>query len=295
MISYSIWIALSLICFGVLLLSIYLRKQQNTKYIQKYLVKKELTGEKKSKDPENLLDWLDTIIPSAFAMNESAINKKLLNAGVGSLKYAHLYLPIKYAVLLIGSAVIGLLFYDSLEVIVLIGALSLWVITILIVPDLVLDARVKAYRANITQQLPYVIDLLAVCVQTGMTIEASMGYLAKEMRGFDPKLAKLMERIDERSRIVSMDKALDEAYLHIPTSEMRSFVMTLKQSLRYGSSIYTTLTTLSSDIRQVTMLTVEERIGKLAAKMSIPLILFIMMPIVILIAVPGVMRMMSGA
>lgn len=104
-----------------------------------------------------------------------------------------------------------------------------------------------------------------------------------------------MERIDERSRIVSMDKALDEAYLHIPTSEMRSFVMTLKQSLRYGSSIYTTLTTLSSDIRQVTMLTVEERIGKLAAKMSIPLILFIMMPIVILIAVPGVMRMMSGA
>jgi tight adherence protein C len=42
------------------------------------------------------------------------------------------------------------------------------------------------------------------------------------------------------------------------------------------------------------MLGVEEKIGKLAAKMSIPLILFIMMPIVILITAPGIMRVMAN-
>jgi tight adherence protein C len=70
--------------------------------------------------------------------------------------------------------------------------------------------------------------------------------------------------------------------------------MTLKQSLQYGSSIYGVLTTLAGDIRDVQMLTLEEKIGKLAAKMSVPLILFIMIPIVILIAAPGILRMMSN-
>ncbi|MEC8483612.1 MAG: type II secretion system F family protein, partial [Pseudomonadota bacterium] len=50
---------------------------------------------------------------------------------------------------------------------------------------------------------------------------------------------------------------------------------------------------LSSEIRAVQMLSIEEKIGKLAAKMSVPLILFIMFPIVILIAAPGVMRMIN--
>ncbi len=72
---------------------------------------------------------------------------------------------------------------------------------------------------------------------------------------------------------------------------MRSFVMTLKQSLRYGSSIYGILTTLAADIRMVNMLQAEEKIGKLAAKMSVPLILFIMLPIVFVIVAPGIMRL----
>ncbi|MGF1911516.1 type II secretion system F family protein [Vibrio kasasachensis] len=294
MISHSVVIALLFIVFGILLFIASLKTEKNQKYFEKYLATEGEKKRDKEQKPEKLLDWIDAIVPSAFAVNETAINRKLTSAGAESLKYAHLYLPIKYAVLFIGCGVIGVLSYGSLETILLIGLLSFWVILTLIVPDMILDIRVKAYRAKITRQLPYVIDLLAVCVQTGMTIEASMGYLAEEMQSFDPKLARLLERIKERNQIVGMDKALDEAYDHIPTSEMRSFVMTLKQSLRYGSSIYQTLTTLSSDIRQVTMLVVEERIGKLAAKMSVPLILFIMIPIVILIAVPGVMRMMSN-
>lgn len=289
MMDYPSFIALSLIFFGVALLLFSLKKEKQQKYINKYLAPKN-----KDKEPEKFIDWLDNVIPNVLTANNEEVNQKLSDAGVYSFKYAHLYLPLKFITLFIGCGVITFMTYQSLEPILIISIISLWVILILIVPDSILDSRVKKYRSDMTRQLPYLIDLLAVCVQTGMTVEASMGYLASEMKGFDPKLARLLERTNERAHIVGLDKALDELYVHIPTPEMRSFVMTLKQSLQYGSSIYMTLTTLSSDIRKVTMLNIEEKIGQLAAKMSIPLILFIMIPIVILIAVPGVMRMFAG-
>ncbi|CAM3794761.1 Bacterial type II secretion system protein F domain protein [Vibrio aerogenes CECT 7868] len=284
---------LALIVLGAIILLIVSWREKKRQMVDKYLLEQK----EKGKATESLMAWLDHVVPASLAQNEAEINQKMINAGVYSFAYSHLYLPLKLSVMLIGCGVLFFLFYVRMEthLIVTVSLLSCWVIIILIVPDAVLDARVQAYRLTISRRLPYLIDLIAVCVQTGMTIEASMSYLAKEMSGFDPKLAKLVSRTNERARIIGLDKALDELYAHIPTSEMRSFVMTLKQSLQYGSSIYETLVTLSSDIRQVSMLTVEEKIGKLAAKMSVPLILFIMLPIVILIAVPGVMRLMSGA
>ncbi|WP_228481041.1 type II secretion system F family protein [Vibrio fluminensis] len=282
-------VALCLIGVGLLALVISFRQQKKHQSIYKYL------AEDKDNESQSLGDWLEVIVPKSLSVNEKEIQQKLYDSGNYSFKYAHLYLPIKYSMLAIGSAIIGFMFYGSLELPMLIASISCWAIATLIVPDMILNARIKAYQAAINRQLPYLIDLLAVCVQTGMTIESSLSYLAKEMQGFDPKLAQLLQRTNERAQLVGLDKALDEVHSHIPTPEMRSFVMTLKQSLQYGSSIYSTLTTLSADIRQVSMLTTEERIGKLAAKMSVPLILFIMMPIVILIAAPGVMRMLSGA
>jgi tight adherence protein C len=134
---------------------------------------------------------------------------------------------------------------------------------------------------------------MAICVQTGMTLEATIKYLAIELKSFDKDLAKLLAKVSDRANIVGLEKSLDELYLKLPTPEIRSFVMTLKQSLQYGSSIYTVLTTLAADIRDINMLTAEERIGKLAAKMSLPLILFIMFPIVIIILAPAAMRFMD--
>ena len=76
---------------------------------------------------------------------------------------------------------------------------------------------------------------------------------------------------------------------------MRSFVFSLTQSIKYGTSIQYALETLAKDIREVQVLELEEKVGKLSAKMSIPLILFIMFPVVILITAPGIMRMMANA
>lgn len=244
---------------------------------------------------KNWLVPLRNILRAAFSASEGDMKQKFLASGYYNTRYAIYYMPFKYSLLVSGAAVVYLIsepmgwkMTDTLVYCLL------WVVVALIFPDMYLAYRTKQLRIRVTNKLPYMIDLLAVCIQTGMTIEAAMMYLSQEMKDFDEDLGYLLNKTKDRTKVAGLEKALDELYERVPSNEMRSFVMTLKQSIQYGSSIYDVLTTLSAEIRAVQMLTVEEKIGKLAAKMSVPLILFIMFPIVILIAAPGIMRMMHG-
>jgi len=216
-------------------------------------------------------------------------------AGFYHISWAEHYLKIKYALLVIGLC--GYYFLSlnqSIEMTQHVVFIAVWVLICVVIPDIYIDYRTKQLRNKIANKLPYLLDLMAVCIQTGMTIESSMRYLSKEMAAFDRDISYFLDKTNDRSKIVSLEKALDELYELVPSNEMRSFVVTLKQSLRYGTSIYSILTTLAKDIRELQMLGMEEKIGKLAAKMSIPLILFIMVPIVILIAAPGIMRLVQS-
>ncbi len=251
-----------------------------------------LDNSSETKEPffDRLLDNFNFL----FSTNEE-IQQKFLAAGFYNTKFSPYFMPMKYIILVLGSSVLYILGdqldWSSSKFIVLATS---WLIAIIILPDAYLTTKAKNLRLKITNQLPYLLDLMAVCVQTGMTIETAMSYLCKEMADFDKDLSYMLNKTNERAKIVGLDTALEELYQRVPTNEMRSFVMTLTQSLKYGSSIYQTLTTLASDIREVQMLQIEDKIGKLSAKMSVPLILFIMFPIIILVAAPGLMRMMSG-
>ncbi|KLN63255.1 type II secretion system F family protein [Vibrio sp. VPAP30] len=249
--------------------------------------------EKQTDTDSHLVQALEKLT-SSFSSQEGEIKEKLEEAGLHNQNFAKYYMHFKYGVSVLGIVLIYLLAnMYSIASSKMVAAMAVWFVTCIIFPDSLLAARKRARQQRISGQLPYLLDLMAICVQTGMTLEATIKYLSLELRAFDKELASLLAKLDDRAQIVSLERALDELYEKLPTSEIRSFVMTLKQSLQYGSSIYQVLTTLASDIRDVNMLAAEERIGKLAAKMSLPLIVFIMMPIVVIILAPAVMRFMD--
>ncbi len=159
-------------------------------------------------------------------------------------------------------------------------------------PDMYIASKGKQNVKRMSNRLPFLLDLMNVCVHSGMTVESSLEYLAEEIETIDKSLAYVIKATVDRSKVVGIEKALEEFYELIPTSEAQSFVMTLAQSLQFGSSVGPTLKTLASDIREINMMDLEERIGKMGAKMAIPMIAFIMVPIVVLIAAPGIMRML---
>lgn len=287
-----IFFSLLLLCLGGGgLLFAFIRMASRKTFLDAYSVDAQDDAPQKK-----IFERLTALFANALSSNQAEIKHKFIAAGFYDFKYASLYMPFKYLLLVIGCAFIyWIAKVKGLQDSTLIALEASWLVLIIILPDALLAGKAKKLTHKISNQLPYLLDLMAVCVQTGMTIEAAMSYLSKEMAGFDKDLTEVLGKTNDRARIVGLATALDELYLRVPSNEMRSFVMTLKQSLQYGSSIYSVLTTLAGDIREVQMLGLEEKIGKLAAKMSIPLILFIMVPVVILIAAPGVMRMMLHA
>ncbi|NLS13076.1 type II secretion system F family protein [Vibrio sp. SM6] len=250
----------------------------------------------KSMRGHQLLHSFNSVIGSVVSLSESDVREKMIAAGIYHGRFDKWLFPLKYGVLTLGA--LGLMFawlQGQLEPSRLLLYASVWMVVCLLGPDWYLTMRKHNLQRGVSDRLPYLLDLMGVCVQTGMTIESSMRYLAAEMESFDPDLAYMLKKTNERAMLVGIEAALNELYDRIPTAEIRSFVMTLSQSLQYGSSISNVLATLSVDIREIQMLNLEEKIGKLAAKMSVPLILFIMLPIVVLITAPGILRLMSGA
>ncbi len=247
---------------------------------------------------QNKVSWQARIqggLQRYFSYRSNEIKEKFIKAGYYQGQFAWLYLPAKIIssllLLIVGFLFPSLLGLESFSQQVMLVAIGL--VVVIVLPDMLLESRKNKLTRRISNQLPYLLDLMAVCVQTGMTIEAAISYIAIEMSDFDKDLAHLLKTTDDRARVVGLNRALDELLHRVPSNEMRSFVFTLTQSLQYGSSVYGVLTTLAKDIREVQILQLEENVGKLSSKMSVPLILFIMFPIVILIAAPGVMRMMG--
>lgn len=243
-------------------------------------------------DRTSNLAQVGKVVTSFFAASNNVIAEKFIGAGFYNTAFAPYFFLIKYTVFFVGTAIIFLTgdapFTENLMTnIVWLAVLALVVV---IGPDLYLEMRRRALAIKITRKLPFLLDLMATCVQTGMTIESTLFYLTAEMASFDRDIAYMLKRLSDRAKTVGLEKALQDLYQRVPAPEMHSFVMTLTQSMQHGTSVYDILTTLSNDIRKVQLLALEEKAGKLASKMSIPMIIFIMLPVVVLIVAPGVMR-----
>jgi|GEM_PF-548590 len=290
--SWLIWTCLSfgglLLCYW--LVSQYIAQHQLTKLVGQF------SPNVRNGHPRQ--QWIDNLlcpVTQLVSANEQQMHQRFIEAGIYQTRFSHLYMPLKYSALIVGELIVLVgCWWLSVEMSETVALMCGWAMASIALPDMVLAQRSKQRQRKLVGQLPYLIDLTAICVQSGMTIEASLKYLAKEMHSFDRDLCYLLSKTNNRARIVGMEAALEELYQEVPSTEMRSFVMTLNQSMQHGSSIYSMLTVLASDVREVHMLELEERIGKLAAKMSIPLIVFILIPIVFVIAAPGVMRMMQN-
>lgn len=147
---------------------------------------------------------------------------------------------------------------------------------------------------KISRDIPMFVDLLAICVQSGMNIEGAIKFLEGNVGQVNKGFAPFLNRIVLKAEISGLEVAIDELQKELPSTQIGMMCTTLKQSLKYGSGIYETLMNLSMEIRELELLKTEEAIGKLSAKMSVPLILFFMFPVIIIIAAPGVMKVLKG-
>lgn len=176
----------------------------------------------------------------------------------------------------------------------LITTLIAMLIIAIILPGKLRSLMVNQRVKKLSGEIPWMVDLLAVCVQCGMSLEVAFTFLSQKMAGINPDFTPFLARLVKRTEVSGLSDALRHFYIEIPSPENRMLCAMLMQSLQYGTSLYEQLIILSREIREIQLLALEEKIGKLGAKMSVPLILFFMFPVIVVVAAPGVMRIMAN-
>ncbi|MGL9720942.1 type II secretion system F family protein [Symbiopectobacterium sp.] len=166
-------------------------------------------------------------------------------------------------------------------------------VSVIILPDVVKKRIIVKRLKSISNDLPFIIDMMAVCIQSGMTVEKSMRYISDNTKHVNKDIAKILERVMLKTEVSGINAALEQLYQEIASNEVRMFCTTLQQSINFGSSIYKMLIALGKEMRDIQLLAMEEKVASLSAKMTMPMIGFIMFPLLAIIVGPGLIGMMA--
>jgi tight adherence protein C len=163
-------------------------------------------------------------------------------------------------------------------------------------PKFYLDRRIARAREQHRAGFPDFMDLLVVCSNAGLSMEAALDRVGRELSDSYPSLSAniYMTGLELRAGR-TIGEALDHLAERLGLEEARAFATLLQQSEELGSSLTDTLRVYSEDMRHKRMSRAEEKAYSLPAKLSVPLILCIFPVIIIVIILPVYVRIRYGA
>jgi tight adherence protein C len=151
----------------------------------------------------------------------------------------------------------------------------------LYLPNLWIAAKADRRKQQITNGFPDALDLMLVCVEAGLGLEAAFDRVGREMSVSHPLVADLLGTVVLEMRAGrSREDALRRMADRVQVDEIRSFATLLIQSDKLGSSIGTTLRVYAAEMREKRRMRAEEKAHRLPVLLSIPLVAC-MLPVMI--------------
>jgi tight adherence protein C len=164
-----------------------------------------------------------------------------------------------------------------------------------LLPKVYLDRRIAKRRTEHRAGFPDFMDLLVVCANAGLSMEAALDRVGRELGDTYPSLSSNIYMMTLELRAGrTMGEALDHLAERLGLEEARGFATLLQQSEELGSSLTESLRVYSDDMRHKRMSVAEEKAHSLPAKLSVPLILCIFPVIIIVIMLPVFVRVKFG-
>jgi tight adherence protein C len=162
-------------------------------------------------------------------------------------------------------------------------------------PSLYLDRRTKNRRLEHQAGFPDFMDLLVVCADAGLSMEASLDRVGRELGDSYPSLTANIHMTNLEIRAGrTMSDALNQLADRLGLEEARSFATLIQQSEELGSSITDALRVYSDDMRHKRLSRAEEKAYSLPARLSLPMMICIFPVIFIVIMLPVFVRLHTG-
>jgi tight adherence protein C len=168
-----------------------------------------------------------------------------------------------------------------------------------LVPDLLLARRARRRQEQLRRGLPDAMDLLVVCSEAGLGLNAGIQRVAAELAITHPELADELDLFAMQSR-AGMDNraALKDLEERTGLDDIQALVAMLLQSMRFGTSIADTLRIYSDELRDKRLQRAQEKAARVGTFMLFPLITCILPSFLLVVlgpAVLGAIRALSGA
>ncbi len=155
-------------------------------------------------------------------------------------------------------------------------------------PELYLGNKAAKRTKEIQKGLPDALDLLVICAEAGLTIDASFNRVARELGRAYPELGdEFALTAIELSFLSERRHAFNNLAYRVNLEAVKGVVTTMIQTERYGTPLASALRVLSAEFRNERMMRAEEKAARLPAIMTIPLILFILPCLFVVILGPA--------
>jgi tight adherence protein C len=224
----------------------------------------------------------------------AALSVKLAQAGWRSNDAVTLYLFGKLVLPAVAAGVAALYLFlayaGELETMFKLGGVILAALIGSNIPELVVKNQTQKRAKEIQKALPDALDLMVICAESGLSLDASFKRVASEIKPASPALADefgltLLELRFMPERRVSLENLAKRC----PLQGVTALVNTLFQTEKFGTPLAQALRVLAGEMRETRMLRAEEKAARLPAIMTVPLIMFILPALFVVLLGPAVM------
>lgn len=221
----------------------------------------------------------------------SKIRKQLEYIGYDNPSAIKLFFGAKF--LLAGIAIVGVYFsskffpeYSTSKVLIAAGGAAF---VAMLIPNKILEIRHEKQRDILRRGFPDSLDLLLVCVEAGLGLNAAIQRVAKELAISHQQLSNQYMMVNEEIRVgVDRIKALKNFAERTGLEDAENLVNLLGQSMKYGTSVGDTLRVFAAELREKRVQAAEEQASMVGTKLIFPLVLCIFPSFFLIMVGPAV-------
>lgn len=162
-------------------------------------------------------------------------------------------------------------------------------------PDLYVSNKTSKRQQQLAKALPDGLDLLVICAESGLSLDAGLERVSREIGNASPELAEELQLTSiELGFLPERRHALLNLNRRTNLSAVRGVVNTLVQTEKYGTPLSQSLRVLANEFRDQRLLRAEEKAARLPATLTVPMIVFILPVLFIVLVGPAVISVMDN-
>ncbi len=163
------------------------------------------------------------------------------------------------------------------------------------IPDIIVRNAIAKRGDKIRKSLPDALDLMVICAEAGLSLDAMLKRVSDEFSRGGPELAdELVLTSIELGFLPDRKQALANLNLRTNQPGIRALCNALSQCEKFGTPLALSMRVLSAEFREERMLKAEEKAARLPALLTVPMIMFILPPLFVVLMGPAVLRLIDA-